>query len=659
MNLYEFEYDNGNIAEIEAKSEAEAIKAFKKINELEQSESLQTSAVKKEIVDKTLLQNIKDSFNNRTTFQALGGAAGVIPAAKAGAVVGSVGGPIGSLVGGVTGGILGGLAGGQIYDITQSLATGETKTVPEQFKQLGKDVNEEVAYNLAGASVPAVGGSIIRTLGAGGVAARKAYETGVKSNIPQSISTVSKNALVEGYTKTLGVFPFTGGPIRKEAITRTSLINAKKEDILNAFGQNVHLGELGVDMTQAARSSYLSFQKTSTSLYDAFIETTKELNDPKIFKLTNTQNAVEAIEIELKRSPVKKSPRSDAVFDFLKQIKEIPGNINPEGYWSLQRDISYLFKKAGKEGTDVSRLTKVKKALEKDFNMPVINSKAENIISGIEENTIVQSVLESHALANSFYAEGMAKFNSPMAKKFKQVNKNIFGPGAEIAGTINADELTRKVLKIGSPQSIQQLRTLVGDKQFAQVRTAFVNDAFEDATTMTKTDLNFNVDKLSKSLGFTGKKIENVEGLEELLKGTSVSVENFADFLSNAARHTNTYVPNSATFLQRRILLGSGALGGAAIAAGVTAGSIAAAPITAVGILMAGRMGSKLLANPKNLKTANTLLDFKSPRMVKWQTAMRVLTEFMNEKDITEEDKEGFSILKEEIKKIKPGRKLP
>jgi len=45
--------------------------------------------------------------------------------------------------------------------------------------------------------------------------------------------------------------------------------------------------------------------------------------------------------------------------------------------------------------------------------------------------------------------------------------------------------------------------------------------------------------------------------------------------------------------------------------------------------------------------------------MVKWQTAMRVLTEFMNEKDITEEDKEGFSILKEEIKKIKPGRKLP
>lgn len=659
MNLYEFEYDNGNIAEIEAKSEAEAIKAFKKINELEQSESLQTSAVKKEIVDKTLLQNIKDSFNNRTTFQALGGAAGVIPVAKAGAVVGSVGGPIGSLVGGVTGGILGGLAGGQIYDITQSLATGETKTVPEQFKQLGKDVKEEVAYNLAGASVPAVGGSIIRTLGAGGVAARKAYETGVKSNIPQSISTVSKNALVEGYTKTLGVFPFTGGPIRKEAIKRTSVINAKKEDILNAFGQNVHLGELGIDMTQAARSSYLSFKDTSSSLYKDFIETTKELNDPKIFKLTNTQNAVEAIEIELKRSPVKKSPRSDAVFDFLKQIKEIPGNIDPLQYRSLQEDIGYLFKTAGKEGKDTTRLTKVKKALEKDFNMPVINSKAENIISGIEENTIVQSVLESHALANSFYAEGMAKFNSPMAKKFKQVDKNIFGPGAEIAGTINADELTRKVLKIGSPQSIQQLRTLVGDKQFAQVRTAFVNDAFEDATTRTKTDLNFNVDKLSKSLGFTGKKIENVEGLEELLKGTSVSVENFADFLSNAARHTNTYVPNSATFLQRRILLGSGALGGAAIAAGVTAGSIAAAPITAVGILMAGRMGSKLLANPKNLKTANTLLDFKSPRMVKWQTAMRVLTEFMNEKDITEEDKEGFSILKEEIKKIKPGRKLP
>ena len=171
----------------------------------------------------------------------------------------------------------------------------------------------------------------------------------------------------------------------------------------------------------------------------------------------------------------------------------------------MQEDIGYLFKTAGKEGKDTTRLTKVKKAVEKDFNMPVINSKAENIISGIEENTIVQSVLESHALANSFYAEGMAKFNSPMARKFKQVNKNIFGPGANIDGTINADELARKVLKIGSPQSIQQLRTLVGEKQFAQVRTAFVNDAFEDATTMTKTDLNFNVDKLSKSFSFFSK----------------------------------------------------------------------------------------------------------------------------------------------------------
>ena len=31
----------------------------------------------------------------------------------------------------------------------------------------------------------------------------------------------------------------------------------------------------------------------------------------------------------------------------------------------------------------------------------------------------------------------------------KQIDKNIFGAGAEIPGTINADQLAKKVLKIG------------------------------------------------------------------------------------------------------------------------------------------------------------------------------------------------------------------
>jgi hypothetical protein len=45
--------------------------------------------------------------------------------------------------------------------------------------------------------------------------------------------------------------------------------------------------------------------------------------------------------------------------------------------------------------------------------------------------------------------------------------------------------------------------------------------------------------------------------------------------------------------------------------------------------------------------------------MLKWQSAMRGITQLISEKDITDEDKEALSIYKEEIKKLKPTRRNP
>ena len=103
---------------------------------------------------------------------------------------------------------------------------------------------------------------------------------------------------------------------------------------------------------------------------------------------------------------------------------------------------------------------------------------------------------------------------------------------------------------------------------------------------------------------------------------------------------------------------GARSLTAVAGAGGAVAG-IATAPFATLGILYTSRMGSKLIANPKNLELANTLLDFRSPRMLKWQSAMRGITQLISEKDITDEDKEALSIYKEEIKKLKPTRRNP
>lgn len=606
---------------------------------------------KEEVKNKSLATSIKEAFYNRPTFQALGGAAGVVPSALAGAGVGSVAGPIGSIVGGVTGGVLGGLAGGQVYDITQGLLTGERESVPEQYKKLGKDLKSEVAFNLAGAAIPGIGPAIRRGLGGATKAAKEIFQAGERAGIPQSLVTASDSALVQTYNKALGVFPFTGSPIRAEAGTRAGLINKKAENILNELGPNVSISDLGVDLTNAAKQSYSGFKKQAASLYDDFLENVEQLPNKNIIKLDNTKQAIKLIEDEIvKPYPGFKNVRSDAVLDYLRQIKNIEGNIDPQVYRSLQKDLGDLFKKGQVEGLDVKRLTKVKKALEKDFSLPVIRETGV-----VGEKELIQNVLDSHQAANEFYAEGMAKFSSPIAKKFKQVNKNIFGAGAEIPGTISSDELAKKVIKVGSPQSISQLKNLVGQDEYKKIASRVINDAFDTAVKESDSySLKFNVDTLMKELGLVGKKKENVQGIKELLKATNVSFDDFSDFLTLAKVHEDTYVPNAAEFLKRRFAIGGGlgALAGVGGAVGGAAGIINA-PLVTLGIIYSSVLGSKLIANPKNLKLANTLLDFKSPRMIKFQAGIRALDQLISDKDTPKEEKEGLIKFKEELKGVK------
>ena len=237
-----------------------------------------------EVKNKSIQTAIKDSFNNRATFQAIGGAVGVVPSMIAGATVGSVVPGIGNIVGGITGGILGGLAGGQVYDVAQGLLTGETQSVPEQYKQLAKDVKNEVMFNVGGASVPGLGPAFNRLLGGATESAKKIYEAGVRTGVQQDLVTASDSALVQGYNRALGVFPLTGGPIRSAAQRRASSINQLANDTLNAFGPNASMVDLGVEMTRAAKESYAAFRRTSASLYDDFVKSTENLSNPNIFK---------------------------------------------------------------------------------------------------------------------------------------------------------------------------------------------------------------------------------------------------------------------------------------------------------------------------------------------------------------------------------------
>ena len=75
---------------------------------------------------------------------------------------------------------------------------------------------------------------------------------------------------------------------------------------------------------------------------------------------------------------------------------------------------------------------------------------------------------------------GKKIFEEPTANIFKRVDKNIFGTGFKVPGSLNADELGEALLKRkAGPTFLKDLRTLVGEKQYNRFVRAKLQKGFD------------------------------------------------------------------------------------------------------------------------------------------------------------------------------------
>jgi hypothetical protein len=120
----------------------------------------------------------------------------------------------------------------------------------------------------------------------------------------------------------------------------------------------------------------------------------------------------------------------------------------------------------------VRLLTNVKNSLEESFG---------NIRTDLLPEVEAKAIQDSLKDANTFYSKGIAKFQTKTASAFERVDKAIFGAGASRAGSLNADEITRTVLNLRSPQQIKDLTELVGKKKVSEAASRIFQDAVEGA----------------------------------------------------------------------------------------------------------------------------------------------------------------------------------
>jgi hypothetical protein len=417
---------------------------------------------------------------------------------------------------------------------------------------------------------------------------------------------------------TMNVFPVTGTPAREAAQRKFSQVQNAIHSRLNALAPSATtMSELGVNMVAAARKVRGEFTTVSNELYKRFEVLAENASRTQIIPTKNAKaiakvfannSAAERILLEDQKNLAR--PTKDAAKKFLLSLRKLPENITIKQYRGLMDDLSRLFDQFKNDGTDVSKLMDMKKALEGD-----LNSIRADLLPEAEGDALVEAL----QTANSFYSKGIVDFQTPVAQRFGRVDKNIFRAGPVRPGTIAEDELAHAALSMRSPQAIQDLANLVGEKNMRQAARNWLEATINESTDLIKVGGDemsvLNPDKLLRKLKFEGPKSD---GLKALLRRADVDPAELQNFLKVVGSIEN--VADASTFVKRRVTLGGvSALGGLVGfgASGALEGAVAGSAITAAALTFLGRKLSKIVSTPRALRLMTTALDKQAKQSVR------------------------------------------
>ena len=607
--------------------------------EADVEKGLATDTAIPEMIDPNLAELGKpkglEKIGGRPTFEAAG--------AIAGSVIGGAGlNPATA----VAGGTLGSMGLGQLHDVLQAAITDEPTDFVTQVGKAKSDFQREATLQTFFAKVPGLLASTRKLIF--GKPEKSLYDSAKRIGYPLSLSD-SGNILSRAYGKVIGVFPYVGSPIKTKGLEKAAFLNKTADDTLNTFGPNVTLSKLGIDMSKAATSTFNDFRRVSGFFYDDFYKSVDKIGNTPVISTKNYVNSLQKYVKLIDSGKIKgvKSPQKDAIYKYAKQnTKSIPKYINATQYKSLAEDIKYYSKLAKKEPFNVKVLTGLKSSLETDLRLltkesyqkdllnnvyPMSKSKIKkldpNLLSDIAEklkfadkvyangvqNSIISNVMKKEASKQGVKLTtipGKKTFDSPVSKEFKKVDKNIFGPGFEVQGSINVDLLGEALVKRGASKALfADLRSLVGQKQFDKFTRAKIQKGFDDSLIPkseggSSAGLIFNPYKFEQNLGLnteTGREL-----LEEMLKGSKLKIGKLDDFFEVAKNHAGLKLPDVSSFMQRRLVLGGpkSLLGGMAMGA-----TTYTSPFLGLSLIYMGRRTSNVLANPKILDDIMTVMN--------------------------------------------------
>ena len=582
---------------------------------------------------------------SRPTLAGIGGIGGGAVGAGLGLATGP-GAPAVSPTLGVLGGGLGTAAGSLTYDVLNNTAAllglvEESATIEEGLRTAAVETAFDVGF--AGAASVfrprLIGRAILGKLfGVTGPEVRRMTRAAELQGLGLGASDVG-GAIPKGIVETIGVFPLTGTPAKRNLLAKEAAVSRRLGETLDLLAPNAILrNQAGINVSKAASKRFGKFRKVSQALYGRLEQAIGKAVDAdgNALAIVPTQNvkgaaqdfgdALSRGEITLLSGDQLSSPLRDRVAEFALALQDLPANLTLDQHKRLVRDFRNLMDEVqgqlGK-GQSFREASIMKEALEADFRALDLSQVGQDV---------ADEIITAQRAADRFYSKTLARFETVTGKKFGRVDKNVFGPGFFKAGTLNQDELVDVVFSLRSPQALAELEAIVGPKTLRDTGRYFLGRAVDNATAQVNVGGQIvdqlDPQRLIRELGLEGRK-PTQEGLDFLLRKAGVNVSDFKTVLETAARLEPVRDPS--TFIRRRVTLGgaralTGAAGlGAAIGVGAGTGTATAGATTILALTLLSRKLTDIATNPVALKGMQTALDEAASTAARRQGLARAL----------------------------------
>ena len=573
------------------------------------------------------------------------------------------------------GGVFGDVGGRAAYDIANFVLTGDPDML-KFLKTVDADTKEAIFYEALGLGLPTVLGGGFRLLtDLKDPVVQNAYRAAERLGIQLNFGQIAKYS---GMQRALSPLPFIGSKVRKTIATQVGTINEKFQKLLELYAPITTFTKGGTDIFARVDKRFDTMNKLMGRLWDKAHDAHAMLVDKNVFRAddlnkfftnlvdgkvlkqfrnlpTNENGIIESYETILKSGFFENSGLSRIEGKGLKdlietmrryqiEVQKNGGKVSYETIRNFNEDISGLFKD----------LTEGDKVFKNQFALLLSQFRGANddILTNIEKTLIkdgisdnlLPNILRAHDNANTFTAALKSLYEGPTGSIFGRYEKNLFKPGF-ITSKKPRDQILGDLLKIKSPEMLNELQTILGKEQFKVFINEYLSSAFAKSVADTGKDilgrsrqLDFDPQLLARNLGFDirGKS----EFTDELFKIAGVNKQQIQDLITTGAFVEGIKIGNPSSFLQRRFqltgaqnLIGSVFAAGGAYQGGTMAfnedDGIFTKGLKGVLGLWAIRYGvGKVFANPK---LASKIADVYNPEVVlKFNTKVDIFRELFN-----------------------------